>query len=219
MPKKTTILLADEQTLFREALGAFFDAAHNLRVAGLCGDGKSASSMIAALVPDIAILDLGLPRLFALEVIRKARLAGSPCRFVVLSMRRDRKTVIEVLRSGASGYVLRTDPAASLLRAVREIQAGCVYVSPQLALAEVFRGSPPASPGEAYEKLSPREYQVFTLLIEGLRGKDIAGRLDISQKTVSTYRTNLMLKLNIDDIAGLVRYAVRKKLAPLAPLR
>ncbi|MFH0945059.1 MAG: response regulator transcription factor [Planctomycetota bacterium] len=215
MPKKTTILLADEQTLFRESLIALCEAAREFRVVGHCGDGNSAVRMIHALDPDMAILDLGLPRLFALEVIRKARLAESRCRFIILSSRRDHKTVVEVLRAGANGYVLRTDPAASLLRAVREILAGCIYVSPQFELAKVFRGAAVAPPRESYEELSPREYQVFTLLVEGLRGKDIAGRLDISQKTVSTYRTNLMLKLNIHDIAGLVRYAVRKRLVPL----
>lgn len=215
MPKKTTILLADEQTLFRESLVALFEADRQFRVADHCGDGTRALCLLGALDPDLSILDLGLPRLFALEVIRKARLAGSRSRFIVLSTRRDHKTVLEVLRSGANGYVLRTDPAASLLRAVREIMAGCIYVSPQLALADVFRGAPVDPPSEPYEKLSPREYQVFTLLVEGLRGKDIADRLDISQKTVSTYRTNLMLKLNIHDLAGLVRYAVRKRLVPL----
>ncbi len=215
MPKKATILLADEQALFREVLGAYLEASGLFRVAGNCGDGASASRMIAALGPDVAIMDLGLPRLFAPEVMRKALLAGSSCKFIVLSMRRDRKTVLEVLRAGANGYVLRTDPAASLLRAVREILAGCIYVSPRLSLAEVFGGSRPAPTGEDYEQLSPREFQVFTLLVEGLRGKDIADRLDISEKTVCTYRTNLMQKLNIHDVAGLVRYAVRKKLTPL----
>jgi len=213
--KKTTIVLADEQTLFRESLVALCEATRQFRVLDHCGDGERAIRMIEDLDPEVAILDLGLPKLFALEVIRKARLAESRCRFLILSSRRDHKTVIEVLRAGANGYVLRTDPADSLFRAVREILAGCLYVSPQLEVAKVFRGAPASTPGQSYEQLSPREYQVFTLLIEGLRGKDIADRLDLSQKTVSTYRANIMRKLNIHDIAGLVRYAVRKKLIPL----
>jgi DNA-binding NarL/FixJ family response regulator len=213
--KKTTIFLADEQTLFRESLVALCEATRQIRVVGHCSDGKRAIRLIGDLDPEVAILDLGLPKLFALEVIRKARLAQSRCRFLILASRRDHKTVVEVLRAGANGYVLRTDPADSLFRAVREVLAGCIYVSPQLEVAKVFRGAAGTGPGESYERLSAREYQVFTLLVEGLRGKDIADRLDLSQKTVSTYRANLMLKLNIHDIAGLVRYAVRKKLIPL----
>ena len=215
MRKKTTIVLADEQTLFRESFVALCEATHQIRVVDHCGDGKRAIKMIEDIDPELAILDLGLPKLLALEVIRKARLAGSRCRFLILSSRRDHKTVVEVLRAGANGYMLRTDPAESLLRAVREILAGCIYVSPQLELAKVFSGPPAASPTASYEQLSAREYQVFTLLVEGLRGKEIADRLDLSQKTISTYRANLMHKLNIHDIAGLVRYAVRKKLIPL----
>jgi len=215
VPKKTTIVVADEQALFRESLVALCDSSEHFRVAGHCGDGRSVLRMIQTLAPDLAILDLGLPGLFALEVVRKARQAGLACRFLVLSTRKDNKTVLEALRAGANGYVLRTDSASCLLRALREILSGCICVSPQLDLAKVFRGLAKPPPGECYDQLSPREHQVFTLLVQGLPGKEIAERLDISQKTVSTYRANLMHKLEIFDLPGLVRYAVRKKLIPL----
>ncbi len=214
MSKKATIVLADEQTLFREGLAALCEATRQYRVIGQAADGQNASKLIAALSPDLAVLDLGLPRLYALAVIQKARLAESFPKFLVLSTRPDRKTVLEVLRAGANGYLLKNDPASALLRALPEILTGSIYVSPQFELVKVFKGTTPPR-CEDYERLSAREHQVFTFLVQGLRGKEIADRLDLSQKTVSTYRANLMRKLNIEDVAGLVKLAVRKKLIPL----
>ncbi len=215
MPKKRTIVLADEQTLFREGIAVLCEATRQYRVVGQCGDGQSAIKMIGALAPDVAVLDLGLPKLYALAVIQKTRLAESSPKFLVLSTRRDRKTVVEVLRAGANGYVLKHDPATCLLQGLGEILAGSIYVSPQFELAKVFRGNAAPHWRKPYEQLSAREYQVFNLLVQGLRGKDIAGRLDLSQKTVSTYRANLMTKLNIYDVAGLVKFALRRKLISL----
>jgi len=171
--------------------------------------------MIGALRPDVAILDLGLPKLYALSVIQKLRQAGACPKFIVLAMRRDHKTVLEVLRAGASGYLLKTDSIGTLLQGLREIWAGSICISPQFEPAKVFRSPAAQLQQESYDQLSAREYQVFTLLIQGLRGKEIADRLDLSQKTVSTYRANLMNKLNIYDVPGLVKLALRKKLIPL----
>jgi two-component system response regulator NreC len=213
-PKKTTIFLADEQTLFCEGLVAICESARQFRVVGHCRDGRSAVKMIRGLSPDVAILDLGLPKLYALSVVQQVRQFGSSPKILVLSMRRDRKTVLEALRAGANGYLLKSDPSHSLLDGIREVLTGSIFVSPQFKLAEIFRPGETASPETPYEQLSAREHQVFTLLVEGLRGKEIANRLDLSPKTVGTYRSKLMRKLNIHDVAGLVKFAIRKKLIP-----
>ena len=215
MPKKTTIVLADEQSLFREAIAVLCEATRQYRVVGHASDGRSAIKMIGALAPDIAILDLGLPKLYALAVIQKARLAVSFPKFLVLSTRRDSKTVLEALRAGANGYLLKNDPASCLFHALREILTGSIYVSPQFDLVRVFKGAAARLRRASYERLSAREHQVFTLVLQGLRGKEMADRLDLSQKTISTYRANLMSKLDIYDVPGLVKFAVRKKLIPL----
>jgi DNA-binding NarL/FixJ family response regulator len=215
VPKQKTIVLADEQTLFREGLAALCEATRQYRVVGQTGDGKTAVRLIGATAPDVAILDLGLPNLYALAIIQKTRQSASCPKFLVLSTRPDRKTVVEVLRAGANGYLLKNDPVSCLMQALREIQTGSIYVSPQFELAQVFKGDDAQPRRASYDKLSPREYQVFSLVIQGLRGKDIADRLDLSQKTVSTYRANLMSKLSIYDVPGLVRFALRKKLIPL----
>ena len=119
------------------------------------------------------------------------------------------------MRSGANGYVLKSDLASCLLDALDEVLGGSIYVSPQLKLADIFSTSENAPPQKPYEQLSAREHQVFTLLVDGLRSKEIANQLDLSPKTVNTYRSNLMIKLNIHDLPGLVKFAIRKKLIPL----
>ena len=214
-PKKTSILLADEQTLFMEGLTCVCEETQRYRVVGHCSDGRSAVRMIRSAAPDIAVLDLGLPKMYALAVVQEVRQTGLTPKIVILSMRRDRKTVLESLRSGANGYVLKSDPASCLLDALDEVFGGSIYISPQFKLADVFSTSEEAPLQKPYEQLSAREHQVFTLLVDGLRSKEIANQLDLSPKTVNTYRSNLMTKLNIHDLPGLVKFAIRKKLLPL----
>jgi two-component system response regulator NreC len=214
-PKKASVLLADEQTLFMEGLARVCEETQCYRVVGQCNDGRSAVRMIRSTAPDIAVLDLGLPKLYALAVVQEVRQAGLTPKIVILSMRRDRKTVLESLRTGANGYVLKSDPASCLIEALDDVLGGSIYVSPRFKLADVFSTSEDAPPQKPYEQLSAREHQVFTLLVDGLRSKEIASQLGLSPKTVNTYRSNLMSKLNIHDLPGLVKFAVRKKLIPL----
>ena len=191
MPKKTTIVLADEQTLFREGLAVICENTRQFRVVGHCGDGRSAVKMIEALAPDIAILDLGLPKLYALAVDPAIAFAGSASpKILVLSMRRERKTVLDVLRSGANGYLLKNDPVACLLDGLRD-DPGRQHLC--LAAVQAAGDLRPQGEGPAAQRpssnLPAREHQVFMLLVQGLSGKEIADRLELSQKTVSTYRS------------------------------
>src|ERR1700683_743824 len=132
-PKKTvSIVLADDHSIVREGLAAFCDAQPELHIVGQCSDGLAAVELIKSLTPDFAILDLHMPKLHGLEVIRKVREASSPSRLVVLSISRDEKMVLEALRAGANGYLLKDGPARHLLDAIRYIQDGGVYISPLL---------------------------------------------------------------------------------------
>jgi DNA-binding NarL/FixJ family response regulator len=209
--QKTTIVLADEETLLREGVVALCEKTREFRVVGHCGDGRSAIKLIRSLSPDVAVLDLGLPKLYALAVVRAIRRRCPSTKILIVSMRRDRKTVLEVLRSGANGYLLKNDPAECLMEALREVREGSIYVSPRFNLPEVF-ASHGAGRSAGYEQLSPRQHQVFTLLVQGFTGKEIAERLEISQKTVSIYRSNMMRKLDVHDLVGLVKFAIRHKL-------
>ena len=209
------ILLAEELGLVREGLAALCQSWPGFSVVGQCADGEEALRLMQSLQPQITVLDLQLPKLFALEVIRRARQAGADTRFIVLSTRLDRKTVIETLRTGASAYVLKAGPARHLREALEQVGSGSIYVSPLLAMDKIF--APQHGKREdPLEALSAREYQVFSLLVDGLRAKEIAGRLDLSPKTVDTYRASLMRKLDIHDVAGLVKFAIQRNLTSVS---
>jgi DNA-binding NarL/FixJ family response regulator len=209
---KASIVIADEQSLFREALAALCEQTGRYEVVGHCPDGESALTMILSLRPQLAIVDLQLPRLFTFELISKIRQSGSTTRVVVLSPRSDRKTVIEGLRCGASAFVMKSGPARNLLDALQQCLQGGVFLSPEIHLENIFIARQPAAPVDPLSQLSSREYQVFSLLVEGIRAKEIAARLDLSPKTVDTYRASLMRKLDIHDVAGLVKFAIGRNL-------
>lgn len=211
-PKTFSILLADDLTLVREGLAALCEAQPQYKVIGQVAEGAAALRMIETLKPDIAVIDLNLPDLFALEIVRRVKEARLPTRMVVLSTRKDRKTVVEALRAGVNAFLLKSAPANQLLEAFDQILDGGIYVSPSLELEKIFSPSTKNDPEDPLEALSAREYQVFTLLIDGVRAKEIAARLELSPKTVDTYRASLMRKLDIHDVAGLVKFAIHRDL-------
>ena len=211
-PRLAGILLADELTLVREGLAALCSAVPGFKVAAQVGTAAAALSEIERLHPAIALLDLGLSDLAATEVIRRVRELGFPTRCAVLSTRKDRKTVLEVLRAGACGYLLKSSTADQMAEALSQFTQGGIYVSPQIEVMSLF-GESARTEADPLESLSSREFQVFSLLVEGVRAKEIAARLALSPKTVDTYRSSLMRKLDIHDVAGLVKFAIRRDLA------
>jgi DNA-binding NarL/FixJ family response regulator len=211
-PKTYSILIADELTLVREGLAALCQNQAGFRVVGQCSEGVVALRMIETQRPDIAILDLNLPDLFALEVVRRVNEAGLPTKIVVLSTRRDRKTVVEALRCGVSAFLLKSGPSLQLLEAFEQILDGGIYVSPELELDKIFCPGQKSSGEDPLQSLSAREHQVFSFLCDGVRAKEIAARLALSPKTVDTYRASLMRKLDIHDVAGLVKFAIQRDL-------
>ena len=207
------VLLADELTLVREGLAALCNAIRGFHVASQVGTAAAALAEIERLEPGLALLDLGLSDLAATEVIRIVREKGLRTRCAVFSVRKDRKTVLEVLRSGACGYLLKTSSASQMADALSQFTQGGIYVSPQIEVMSLFGESSSRNAGDdAIDSLSSREFQVFSLLVEGVRAKEIAARLALSPKTVDTYRSSLMRKLDIHDVAGLVKYAIRHEL-------
>lgn len=211
-PKTYSILLADDLTLVREGLAALCEGQPQYKVTQQCSEGAAALRFIESHRPDIAVLDLNLPDLFALEIVRRVKEARMPTKIVVLSTRKDRKTVVEALRAGVNAFLLKSGPSNQLLEAFDQILDGGIYVSPSLELDKIFSPSQKNAPEDPLESLSAREYQVFTLLVEGIRAKEIAARLELSPKTVDTYRASLMRKLDIHDVAGLVKFAINRDL-------
>jgi DNA-binding NarL/FixJ family response regulator len=209
--QETTMVLADDHAIVREGIAALCTA-QGLLILGQCADGPSALEMVLDLKPDFAILDLQMPGLTGIETIRKLRAAGSPSKLMILSINREESTVLEALRAGADAYLLKDGPSRHLLDAISFVRDGGVYVSPLLRGAGLFTKSEATQPTDPLASLSPREMEVFSYLVNGLRAKDIADLLEISPKTVDTYRASLMRKLNVHDLVGLVKFAIERNL-------
>jgi len=210
------LLIAEPLPLMREALGALCAHRGGFQVIGQCADGASAFRQIMELKPDVALLDLDLPEVHTLELLRRVRESASDTRMVLMSTRSDRKTVIESLRCGAQGFVLKSGSAQQLFDSLRQVRDGGVYISPSVEVEKIFgpqRGR--KLEDDPIESLSAREHQVFTMLVEGLRAKEIAARLAVSPKTIDTYRASMMRKLDIHDVAGLVKFAIHRNLTPV----
>jgi DNA-binding NarL/FixJ family response regulator len=207
----TTVVLADDHAIVREGFAALCEV-NGMRVLGQCSDGPSAVDAILEKKPDFAILDLHMPGMTGIDVIRKLRAAGCPTKIMILSISREDKPVIEALRAGADAYLLKDGPARHLLEAISYVRDGGQYVSPLLKGAGLFTKPEATAPDDPLATLSPREMEVFSYLVKGMRAKDIAELLRISPKTVDTYRATLMRKLNVHDIVGLVKFAIERNL-------
>lgn len=207
-----TVVLADDHAIVREGIAALC-ASNGFQILGQCSDGAAAVEMILEQKPAFAILDLHMPGMTGVEAIRRLRAAGSHAKLMILSISRDEPVVMEALRAGADAYLLKDGPSRHLLDAISFVHDGGVYVSPLLRGAGLFaKAEKTAAPEDPLGVLSPREVEVFSYLVNGLRAKDIADLLDISPKTVDTYRAGLMRKLNVHDLVGLVKFAIERNL-------
>jgi DNA-binding NarL/FixJ family response regulator len=216
--QQTTVVLADDHAIVREGFAALC-ANNGMRVVGQCSDGPQALEMVMAVKPDFAVLDLHMPGMTGIEVVRKLRAAGCTAKLMILSISREDSTVMEALRAGADGYLLKDGPSRHLLDAINYVRDGGQYVSPLLKGAGLFTRPDRARPEDPLASLSPREMEVFSYLVNGLRAKDIAELLEISPKTVDTYRASLMRKLNVHDLVGLVKFAIERNLTSTSAQR
>jgi len=208
---QVTVVLADDHAIVREGFAALC-MAQGMEVLGQCADGRQALEMVQALQPDFAILDLHMPGMDGTEVVRQLRNRGCSAKLVILSISREENTVRRALRAGADAYLLKDGPARHLQDAVTFVREGGVYISPLLRGAGLFTEPQQRMPDNPLSSLSPRELEVFHQLVNGLRAKDIATLLDISPKTVDTYRASLFRKLNVHDLVGLVKFAIDRGL-------
>jgi DNA-binding NarL/FixJ family response regulator len=206
-----TVVLADDHAIVREGIASLC-AAHGFNIVGECADGATAVEIVLERKPDFAIFDLHMPGLSGLDAIRKLRESGCTAKLMILSISRDESTVLEALRAGADAYLLKDGPSRHLLDAVNFVTDGGVYISPLLRGAGLFAKPERTVVEDPLASLSPREMEVFSYLVNGLRAKDIAELLEISPKTVDTYRAGLMRKLNVHDLVGLVKFAIERNL-------
>ncbi len=206
-----TIVLADDHAIVREGIAALCTGA-GMRVIGQCGDGNAAFESVMNAKPDFAILDLQMPGLSGIECIRKLRAAGSTTKLIILSISREERAVFDAIRAGADAYLVKDGPSRHLLDAIAYVRDGGIYTSPLLRGAGLFATGAANRPDDRLATLSPREMEVFSYLINGLRPKDIADLLEISPKTVDTYRASLMRKLKVHDLVALVKFAIEHHL-------
>jgi DNA-binding NarL/FixJ family response regulator len=212
----TTIVLADDHHLVRQGLRALLEAHPGFRVIGEAGDGLEAVQLVERLRPKVLVLDLMMPGLNGLEVTRQAIKRSPRTRVVILSMYSNEAYVVEALRNGAAGYVLKDSSITDLVQAVQEVAAGRRYLSPPLSdrAIEAYQERAKADPLDKYETLTPREREVLQLAAEGHTSPKIAARLGISTRTAETHRANLMHKLGLHNQADLIRYALRRGILP-----
>jgi DNA-binding NarL/FixJ family response regulator len=207
------ILLADDHAVLRESLAMALRASGDCVVVGEAADGVGAIEQALALRPDVAVVDIAMPRLSGIEVTRRIVAELPRTRVLVLTMHEEEEYVLQLVRAGASGYLLKQAPMAELLGAVRTLAQGGVYFGPYAArvLAEEVQ-HPHVAADDPYGALSPREREVFHLIAEGLTTKEIAARLGISVKTAENHRCRVLEKLGLRNSAELVRYAMRRRL-------
>ena len=209
----TTIVLADDHHIVRQGLRALLEAQHDFQLVGETGDGLEAVRLAERLEPDVLVLDLMMPSLNGLEVTRQVHRRLPHTQIIILSMHSNEAYVLEALRNGATGYVLKDSSAADLVRAIHEVTAGRRYLSPPLSdhAIEAYLQRASEDPSEdPYDTLTNREREVFQLVAEGHSNREIGARLSISPRTAETHRANLMRKLGVRSKTELIRYAVRR---------
>ena len=199
------LVLADDHVLVRQGLRKLLEGA-GFVVAGEAADGREAVHLVQSEIPDVAVMDIGMPLCNGLNAALELTHSCPQVRLIVLTQHDNAQYVAEALRCGVKGYVLKNQAARDLVRAIEGVCRGEVYLSPGVASAVAEAC---AAPGRV-DGLSVRERQVLQLIAEGNSTKDIAAQLSISAKTVESHRSKLMRKLDIHDTAGLVRYAIRR---------
>jgi two-component system, NarL family, response regulator NreC len=201
------VLLADDHAIVREALALLLVEA-GFEIVGQACDGMEVVRLARQLQPDVAVLDVMMPLLNGLEAGREIQQASPGTRTILLTSRHEDELLLEALRAGMRGCVLKTYEARELIRAIRDVAGGGVYLSPAVSrsVVDAYRSRAPLPP----DPLSARERQVLQLIAEGKRTREVAELLGVSVKTAESHRTNIMRKLQITQTAGLVRYALQR---------
>lgn len=211
-----TMLLEDHK-MVRQGLVALLQDAADIEIVGEAGDGATAVELARTLHPDVALLDISMPGMNGLEAAQKIREISPQTKLLFLTMYADDEYIIQALRFGGTGYVLKDADAGTLIDAVRRVCRGESYLSPEVSQTIIRRviNKEPETHTDNHENLTTRERQILQLIAEARTNREISERLKISIKTVQTHRANLMNKLDIHDQTSLVKYAIRHGLVKL----
>jgi DNA-binding NarL/FixJ family response regulator len=212
------VFLADDHTVVREGLRAYLDAQPGITVVGEAGNGREAVERITDLLPDVAVVDIGMPDINGIQATKMIDELCPETQVVILSMHSTNEYVFRALQAGASGYVLKESAGKELINAVHTVQKGHHYLSQKISdqlIADCVRQRGAAKPRSPLDALTQREKQILLHLVEGATTSEISASLSLSKSTINTYRSRLMRKLDIGDMASLVKFAIQHGLTEL----
>jgi DNA-binding NarL/FixJ family response regulator len=215
MKKPFEIVIADDHTILRQGLRALLSSDPNLKVVGEAEDGRDAIRCVENLSPDLALIDLSMPRMNGMEAIRDIKKTNPQTKIIVLTVHKTEEYILEALKSGADGYVLKDASHAELMIAINKVLEGKRYLSADISgkvIDGYLEGRKTLKSKSAWETLTQREREILKLIAEGNKNKEIADYLCISLKTVGKHRANLMKKLDLHNAAALTTFAMEKGL-------
>ncbi|HEY0826013.1 MAG TPA: response regulator transcription factor [Ramlibacter sp.] len=207
------LVLADDHAIVREGLKRIVADVQDFQVVGEAADGAEVMKAVRELDFDVLVLDLSMPGRSGMELIKLVKAEKPRLRILVLSMHQEMQYAVRAIKSGASGYLTKESAPAQLEQAIRKISGGGAYISAEVAEQLALGAMPGGGESLPHENLSDREFEVFRLLVAGEAVSDIAAKLNLSVKTVSTHKANLMQKLGLSNQTELVRYAIKHGLA------
>ncbi|MET4577730.1 response regulator transcription factor [Ottowia thiooxydans] len=206
------IVIADDHAIVREGLKRIVSSIPDMEVAGEAGNGTEVMQRVRELDFDVLVLDLSMPGRSGMELIKLIRAEKPMPRVLVLSMHQELQYAVRAIKNGASGYLTKESAPAQLEQAIRKVASGGAFISAEVA-EQLALGAMPGSQAVPHESLSNREFEVLQLLVAGISLTDIGTRMNLSVKTVSTHKTNLMQKMGLNNQSELIRYAIRHGLA------
>lgn len=212
MNRKVRIIIADDHKIFREGLRALIEKERDMEIVAEAGDGFEAVRLATRFSPEIVIMDVAMPSLNGIEATQQIKAKKGSVKVIMLSNYSYKRFLTDAFNAGASGYLLKEGAFDEMVRAVHSVMSDKAYISPQVAgtVVQEFVGK---TRTDAPSALSPREREILQLISEGKSTKQIAAHLQVSVKTVETHRQNIMRKLEIYDIPGLTKYAIREGIA------
>ena len=205
------VVIADDHQILREGLKQLLQAAGDLDVVGEAADGFEVLERVRRVDFDVLLLDMSMPGKSGVELIKHVKAEKPKLRILVLSMHEEHQYAVRAIRAGASGYLTKESAASQLVAAIRKVAGGGAYITAEVA-ERLAQDAMPQAERPAHAALSDREFEVFHMIVDGMSVNEIAARLHLSAKTISTHKARLMEKLGVDSTAELVHYAVRHKL-------
>jgi len=216
-----SVLIADDHAVLRDGLRMLLEAHHDIKVVADVANGRDAVYKATQLSPDVVIMDIAMPGLNGIEATRQIREVCPSTQIIILSIYSTSEHIFRALQVGARGYLLKESAGAEVVSAVRAVKSGLRYLSQKISdkvIDEYILQRSAVEDESPVARLSPREREILQLVVEGKSSVEIAEVLYLSTKTVETYRSRLMKKLDVSDIPSLVKFAIQHGLTPLEPL-